>query len=205
MTELHSDRRRRLMRDELRSIAVGLFAERGFDDVTVDDIAEAAGISARTFFRYFATKDEVILAYETRLHERLLTVLRERPADEDAVVALRKAFIATSHVEPDNRARILLLGRILAKASVLRTRSFGDRFADDEDLLTEVARRLGVKPGDTRARVVVAAMSAVAGTEFRAWVDDDGKGDPAVRIADALAIIERGLSHLNVPARGRRR
>jgi AcrR family transcriptional regulator len=196
MTELHADRRRRLMRDELRSIAIELFADRGFDEVTVDDIAAAAGISARTFFRYFATKDEVILAYEHRLHERLLTALRERPPAEHAVEALREAFVATSHVEPANRARVLLLGRILAQASALRSRALGERIADDPDLISDVARRLGVKPGDTRARVVVAAMSAVAGSEFRAWVDDNGKGDPAARISAALAMIERGLSRL---------
>jgi AcrR family transcriptional regulator len=197
MTELHTHRRRRLMRDELRSIAIELFAERGFDDVTVDDIAEAAGISARTFFRYFATKDEVILAYEGRLHERLLTALRDRPASEGGVEALREAYIATSHVEPGNRTRVLLLGRILAQASALRTRTIGERLAEDQDLVGAVARRLGVKPSDTRARVVVAAMSAVAVTEFRAWVDDNGKGDPAVRISAALGMLEHGFSRLD--------
>lgn len=200
MTELHSDRRRRLMRDDVRSIAIELFADRGFDDVTVDDIAEAAGISARTFFRYFATKDEVVLAYESRLHERLLTALRNRPAGEDGVEALREAYIATSHVEPANRDRVLLLGRILTRASALRTRAIGERLVEDQALVSDVARRLGVKPGDTRARVVVAAMSAVAVAEFRAWVDDNGKGDPAARISAALAMIEHGLSRLDTPA-----
>jgi AcrR family transcriptional regulator len=197
MTELHTDRRRRLMRDELRSIAIQLFADRGFDDVTVDDIAAAAGISARTFFRYFATKDEVILDYEHRLHERLLAALRDRPAGEGGVAALREAYIATSHVEPGNRARVLLLGRILTQASALRTRALGERLAEDHALLTAVATRLRVKPGDSRARVVVAAMSAVAVTEFRAWVDDNGKGDPAARISAALGMLEHGLLRLD--------
>jgi AcrR family transcriptional regulator len=197
MTELHSDRRRRLMRDELRSIAVDLFAERGFDEVTVDDIAAAAGISARTFFRYFATKDEVVLAYERRLHERLLTALHSRPANEGGVEALREAYIATSHVDPADRAKVLLLGRILLQASALRARALGERLAEDQALISDIAGRLGVKAGDARARVVVAAMSAVAVTEFRVWVDDNGKGDPAVRISTALAMIESGLSRLD--------
>lgn len=197
MTELHIDRRRRLMRDELRSIAIALFAERGFDEVTVDDIAEAAGISARTFFRYFATKDEVVLAYEDRLHERLLAALRDRPPSEGGVKALREAYIATSHVEPANRARVLLLGRILTRASALRRHALGQRLAENQELVGLVAHRLGVKPGDPRARVVVTAMSAVAVTEFREWIDDNGKGDPAARISAALGLIEDGLSRLD--------
>jgi AcrR family transcriptional regulator len=186
------------VRDDLRSIAVDLFAERGYDAVTVDDIATAAGISARTFFRYFATKDEVILAYEQRLHERLLDVLRDRPSGEGAVAALREAYLTTSHVEPANRARVLLVGRILAEASALRTRALGERLAEDRALIAEIARRLGVKAGDVRARVVVAAMSAVAATEFRAWVDGGGKGDPAARISAAIGILENGLSRLDI-------
>lgn len=193
------------MRDELGSIAVELFAERGFDEVTVDDIAEAAGISARTFFRYFATKEEVILAYEHRLHERLLTVLRNRPASEGGVEALRKSYIATSHVEPADRAKVLLLGRILAQASALRARALGERLAENHDLIRDVALRLGVKSGDVRARVVVTAMSAVAVTEFRAWVDDNGKGDPAARISAALEMIENGLLRLDTPAQRERK
>lgn len=204
MSELHSERRRRLMRDDLSSIAVDLFAERGFDDVTVDDIAAAAGISARTFFRYFATKDEVVLAYERRLHERLLTTLHSRPANEGGLEALREAYIATSHVEPADRAKVLMLGRILLQTSALRARALGERLAEDQALTSDIARRMGVKSGDARARVVVAAMSAVAVTEFRAWVDDNGKGDPAERISTALAMIENGLSRLDYPSQPRR-
>jgi AcrR family transcriptional regulator len=193
VTEQLSERRRRLLRDELGRVAITLFAERGFDNVTVDDIVAAAGASPRTFFRYFATKEQVVLDYERRLQERLVVALRTRPPAKGAVEALRQAYIATSHVEAADRARVLQLGRILEAAPALRARANGERIAEDQPLLEQIADRLGTDTNDVRVRVIVAATGAVAATEFRAWVQDGGKGNPAKRISAALTLLESGL------------
>src|SRR5437763_2139396 len=113
------DRRRRIVRAEIGRVAVGLFAERGFEAVTVDDIAAAAGTSPRTFFRYFATKDDVVLDYERRLHDRLVAAYDDQPESVGAVTALRQAYTVTSRIEPGDRPRVLSLGRILATAPAL--------------------------------------------------------------------------------------
>src|SRR5688500_11186488 len=100
------DRRRRYVAQEIAQVAMRLFGERGFDDVTVDEIAAAAGISSRTFFRYFATKDEVVLQYQRRIQERLVEALAGRPAGEGPVTALRQAYLHTSRVAPEDRERV---------------------------------------------------------------------------------------------------
>jgi AcrR family transcriptional regulator len=197
MTEALSERRRRLLRDELGHVAIRLFVEHGFDNVTVDDIAAAAGSSPRTFFRYFATKDEVVLDYERRLQARLLVALRSRPPNEGPVEALRQAYVETSHVEPAERGRVLQLGRVLENAPALRARVAGERIAEDIALAEHLAERLGAQPDDARVRVMVASMGAVAETEFRTWVRGGGKGDPAKRISEALALLEGGLGQLD--------
>jgi AcrR family transcriptional regulator len=199
------ERRRRLVRADLGRVAIALFAERGFDAVTVDDIAAAAGTSQRTFFRYFATKDDVVLEYERHLLQRLVAALDERPADEGPVTALREAFRATSHVEAGDRLHVLQLGRILDTAPTLRVRADGERVAENPSLVARVARRMRAHADDPRARVVVAAMTAVADAEFRAWTRDGGKGDPAERITAALALVERGLAEFDQPPRDTRR
>lgn len=193
MTQPLSSRRRELLRDEIARVAIALFAEQGFEAVTVDDIAEAAGTSQRTFFRYFATKDEIILDYERRLRARLAEALTNRSADEDAVTALRESFKQTARVAPSDRDRVLQHARILRESPGLRMRANGERFAEDGELMALIASRLGAQVSDLPVRVIVAAMTAVAIQEFWAWVDGGGHGDPAERIEAALTLIERGL------------
>ena len=79
------ERQRRFAMAEVERVALDLFAARGYESVSVDDIVAAAGTSQRTFFRYFASKDEVVLAYERYLHERFVAALRSRPASEGSV------------------------------------------------------------------------------------------------------------------------
>lgn len=192
------DRRRRLVRADLALVALELFGARGFDAVTVDEIAAAAGISQRTFFRYFATKEDVVLDFEEKVHGRLLLALDQRLPDEGPVEALRNAYVATSHVLQEERTRVVLLGRILAEAPTLRARVHGRRGADNGALVLRVAARMGVDPdADARPRTVVAAMTAVVSEEWQAWVRGGGHGDPAVAIAGALALLEHGLSALD--------
>jgi AcrR family transcriptional regulator len=191
------ERRRRLMRADLARVAIDLFAERGFDTVTVDDIAAAAGISGRTFFRYFATKDEVVLDFERHLYERLLAAVDERPAGEGPVTALRAAFVVTSHVLPEDRTRVVQIGRILESAPTLRALARGARTEEAQPLVERIATRMAVDTDDPRPRVIVAAMTGVAAAEWQAWVDDGGEGDPAERIGAALGLIERGLEALD--------
>jgi AcrR family transcriptional regulator len=125
VTETLVERRRRLLRADIGRIAIDLFAEHGFDAVTVDDIAAAAGISQRTFFRYFASKDAIVLDLRHRVDRRLLEAVDARPAVEGAMTALRHAYTTTSHVEPGDRARVVQLARILARTPELQARAHG--------------------------------------------------------------------------------
>lgn len=194
-----TDRRRRLVRDDIGRAAMNLFAEHGFDNVTVADIAVVTGISERTFFRYFASKDDVLLAYERHVWDRLIAAVAARPATEGPVTALRQAFLATSHVESTDRVRVAQLGRILAQAPELHARSRGQRLLNDADLVAQVAGRFRSASASSRAqaRVIVTAMNAVAAAEFGAWAESGGKGDPATRIGMALAMLEDGLTRFD--------
>jgi AcrR family transcriptional regulator len=104
---------RNAVRDQVVRAAWELFAEHGFEATTVDQIAEAAGMSRRTFFRYFAGKDELILDKLLEVSDRVAEALADRPAKEAAWPALRAAFDVVvkaqdEHPEPSRR-----LGRLL--------------------------------------------------------------------------------------------
>src|SRR6266536_5936036 len=76
------ERTRRAVRGELAQLAVGLFVEKGYDETTIDDLAAAAGMSTRTLFRYFASKEELVMGKYEVLGEQLAEDLAARPAGE---------------------------------------------------------------------------------------------------------------------------
>jgi len=86
------ERTRRAVRDELAQRAKDLFVEKGYDETTIDDLAAAAGMSKRTFFRYFASKEELVVGKYEVLGEQLAEDLAARPADEPLWTSLRQVF-----------------------------------------------------------------------------------------------------------------
>jgi AcrR family transcriptional regulator len=197
MTLSLQDRRRRYIASEIAAAAMTLFGEHGFDDVTVEEIAAAAGISSRTFFRYYATKEEVILQYQRRLNERLVEALAGRPPEEGPVTALREAYLATSRVAPEDCETVVERNRFLAGSRALRVRADGERAADSKAVTDVLAERIGADPADPRLETVAVAMGATASAAFTRWVAAGGIGDPADEIGGALALIERGLAALD--------
>ncbi len=126
---------RQVVRERICALAIELFAERGYDETTVDDIARAAGVSERTFFRYFGTKDEVLFLHADAEIELLLGALSARPMDEAPWLSLQRALEvlldSVDHDEVLQRARTFkrinersphVMTRQLAHASVVQQR-----------------------------------------------------------------------------------
>src|SRR5690349_7906847 len=88
----YRDVARHAVRDEVVRAAWQLFSEQGFEATTVEQIAQAAGMSRRTFFRYFTGKDELILDKLLEVGDRVAEALAVRPPEESAWSALRAAF-----------------------------------------------------------------------------------------------------------------
>src|SRR5882757_2854210 len=86
------DRTVRAVRSEVSAVAMRLFLEQGFDKTTVDQIATEAGLSRTSFFRYFATKEDVVVGNLEERGQQVLDALVARPAREPAWQALRRSF-----------------------------------------------------------------------------------------------------------------
>src|ERR1700761_9851404 len=84
-------RTRENVRAQIAEVAFNVFAERGFDSVTATEVAEAAGISRASFFRYFESKEDAGFVAQEELGAKMAAALRERPAGEDAWTALRQS------------------------------------------------------------------------------------------------------------------
>ncbi len=198
MAETLQAKRRRYVAGEISRTAMQLFAERGFDQVTVDEIAETVGISSRTFARYFASKDDVVLQYQRRLQERLVEALAARPHHEGAITALRNAYVATSTVAPEDRETVRMQNRLLHKTRSLAARAQGERTVPAGPVVGLLAQRMGVDPDtDPRPELVATTMAAAAGAAFARWVRDGTLGDPAVSVGEAIDQLQRGLLELD--------
>ncbi|WP_165358586.1 TetR family transcriptional regulator [Haloactinopolyspora alba] len=102
------ERTRRAVRNEIAEAANELFVERGFEATTIDDIAAAVGMSQRSVFRYFSSKEEVVLGKFDLVVDDMLAALRARPADEAVWTSLRRVFdVLTSLAEMPGSVRMV--------------------------------------------------------------------------------------------------
>ena len=178
-------RRRRLIQDDLERNAIRLFLARGYDDVSVEDIAAATGMSERTFFRYYATKDEILRRYQRGLTDALVRAFAGQPTELTALEALRAAYATTSHVEAPDRSRVRALGRLLASVPAVHARAAGDMLLDDR-VAREFARRSRARAGDVRPEIVAAAVAAAVQVAWHRWVSRQDTRDPAVAVTAAI-------------------
>ena len=192
------ERRKKLTAAELEAAALRLFGERGFDAVTVDDIAAEADVSRRTFFRYFASKEDVLLADHFVQLARLREAMAVRPPDETILTALRNALLSMTGDFEERKEMVILRGRIMRETPSLQARSLVHQKAWEDAMEEMVADRLGVDPGaDLRPGVVSAVALAAMRVAFTTWLAAGATGDLIGMTAEALDLLDGGLQHVH--------
>ncbi|GAA3991244.1 TetR family transcriptional regulator [Streptomyces sp. NBC_01352] len=182
------ERKRQRTRDALIRAALELFVGRGYEQTTVDDIAEAVDVSQRTFFRYFANKEEAALAVQEMTIERFVESVRQRPAHEAPMEALRQAVlegwdtlneIVESVVPVELHLR---MSRVIESTPVLLAAHLR-RSAEIEEIIAGVlAEREGLDVDtDPRPRLTVAVFSGVIRVTERQWSTGEDFSLDAIR------------------------
>ena len=189
--DLRERKRTRTMR-MIQSEALRLFAERGYEDTTIEEIADAAAISARTFFRYFPTKEDVVLwdEYDPVSAE----MLAARPAGEpivQSVCAISREVLA--QLQRRDRDRLLLRVRLTAAVPALRARTWEQQAVAAETLAADLAERAGLPPDDLGMRVIAAAISGTAIVVADAWQASGGRDDIATLFDAAATALSAGF------------
>jgi mycofactocin system transcriptional regulator len=160
---------------QITSTALELFARRGFEETTVDDVAAALGINRRTLFRYFASKNDLVWGDFEWVLDRLRGYLEETAADEPLMSALAHAVVASNHYEPDElpelRIRLTLITTVpaLQAHSMLRYAAWRAVIADF------VAARLCQQPDDLVPQTIAHACLGTSMAAFVRWVDNPGE------------------------------
>jgi AcrR family transcriptional regulator len=160
------DRKKQATRKALREAALRLALERGPDNVRVDDIADAAGVSPRTYNNYFSSREEAIVAAVTAEREaRVAAAVAARPATARLSDAVTEAIVE-QYTEPgshDPRALLLITTR-----PALRDAFLGTAGRIEEPLTTVIAERIG-DSGQLTARVLSASVAAAVRIALGQW------------------------------------
>jgi AcrR family transcriptional regulator len=199
------ERHRKRTAADLEEAALALFCEKGFDAVTIDDIAGAADVSRRTFFRYFGSKEDVILSDHPKRLDELQAALDRRPADEPALTALRHAILSLAGSFEEQREHMLRRFRLVTTTPALEARSLCLQRNWETSVTAMLAERMGVDPGkDLRPGVVAATTMAAMRIATVNWLANGGKGDLPAIVAASLDLLDGGLqAAANPPARRR--
>jgi AcrR family transcriptional regulator len=192
------ERKKQKTRWAIQEHALRLIAEQGYEATTVDQIAAAAEISPSTFFRYFPTKEDLIVEdeYDAVLEEGMSTMDPSVPPLEALREIMRAALTTMSDAD---RAKILERTKLVVAVPALRSRSF-ENVGRTVDLLSRlVARRTGLAEDALQVRAFAGAVIGALTAMIDIWVAADGQLELADLIDRALSLVAAGLP-LEAPA-----
>src|SRR5579875_208021 len=193
------ERKKLQTRHNLEEAALRLFARQGFDATTVEDIAAEVEVSPRTFFRYFASKEAVLLTDDEALRDGLLAALRDRPSDEPILSAIHGAVRIVAARYEEIRNRLFLVYRLMTETPSLESHSLGLQAAWVSALAAEVGRRLGQDPGELAPRLVARAALSCLHSAAEVWFATQGRAHLPDLVDQAFATLSTGLAELPAP------
>ncbi|MFF9057625.1 TetR/AcrR family transcriptional regulator [Streptomyces sp. NPDC101213] len=190
------ERKKIKTREAIRSAMYALAEEQGYEATTVEQIAERAEVSPSTVFRYFPTKEDIVLTdgYDPVLAEEV----RARPADEPWPDTVRNVMLAAARVGAEEDPRVARLRtRLMAEVPAVRSRMMESMSVTGRVIRAALAERTGRDPDSLEVRVY--AMSFVGGlTEASLyWAENGRQGDFAALVDRALNVLEHGLGKEN--------
>jgi len=185
------ERKKARTRAALREHAFRLFREQGYDATTVEQIAEAAEVSPSTFFRYFPTKEDVVLQDE--MDTLWLEAVRAQPADLSPIAALREGMHAAfAQLSAEQLAQIGEGTKLAMTVPAVRARSLDEAARTIGIIGSAIAERSGRDPADPVIRLFA---GAVVGVAMAAWfvAPGDDLTDFAKNFEEGLSLLESGL------------
>lgn len=182
-------RTRENVRAQIAEVAFNVFAERGFDAVTATEVAEAAGISRASFFRYFESKEDAVFVAQEEMGAEIAAEIANRPAGEDAWTALRKSLDVGVGIYRESPTRALARLRLICATPKLRAHQL-ERLDQWKALIgSALAKRLGAAEIDLRIEALVAAAIGALNVASMRWALSDGADDLFELIDEAFGAV----------------
>lgn len=170
------ERKKRQTRDALVHAALKLFDAKGYEHTAVHEITDAVDVSERTFFRYFAGKEDLALSFARDASDMLIDELAARPLDEEPLIALGNAFRASVHAataddgQSAEESVYLLIVRLIESTPSLLAAYLRYLHERDDDIVRVLAEREGIDPAaDLRPRITAVVFGGLVASANKQW------------------------------------
>jgi len=182
------ERKKQKTKEAIQREAMRLFQEQGYEETTIEEIAEAAEISPSTFFNYFPTKEDVVL-YD-RYDPIMASMMLARPPEEPPSVVMKYVFETLGVMLDRDREIIVARAQMALKVPALRAR-FWEEMERARDLISSViAARTGRDAEDFELRVVSMALVAAAFEATQEWLRRGGRDSMFELVTQALDAVQ---------------
>jgi AcrR family transcriptional regulator len=179
------ERKRRETFQRVTETGLSLFIANGYEATTLEAIASAAGISRRTFFYYFKSKDDILLSLQSGLVNALHAALKDEPLDESPLDAVRNALLKIfARYRSDE---MIVIDRLMRSSETLRVRKQASYVQQEQELFAALCERWP-DPGRKSALRLVAMVSIGAmRLSIDAWSQEGGKRPVAKFLREAFS------------------
>ncbi len=186
------ERKKQRTRAAIQREAMRLFLKQGYEQTTIEQIAEAADISASTFFNYFPSKEDVVISDD--YDPLMVAALAARPRDEPLMLAIRRMMNDDlGELLERDRDVILARSKLILSVPDLRARTWEQMEIAQDVLRVMIADRLGRDPEDFELRVMAGLLVGGLMAAVQEWVRNDGRESFTSLIGRALDVIEAGM------------
>lgn len=182
------ERKRQETLQRITDTGIRLFSTHGYEATTLDAIAAESGISRRTFFHYFKSKDEILLSLQRGLGERLAAAIALQPVDQQPLAAVRKAMLEI--VAPYSSKDLIALDRLMRASEAVQARKQAGYILDEATVFGALRQRWPTEPERVLRLVAMFAIGA-SRISLDAWSRDGGTRPLETYLAETFAALER--------------
>ena len=204
MATVLRERKKQKTKEAIHRAAMRLFAKRGYEETTIEQIAAAVEISPSTFFNYFPSKEDVVMLdiYDPMT----IALLKEGPKDEPLNVTFRRVLGGLDEIFERDRELVLARGRLMMNVPELRAHLWDELERTQSFVIDLLAKRTGRKPDDFELRVTARIVIAAVYEASLEWVHQKGRTGLVEVVNRALDVVESGGRLASpAPAKPRRR
>ena len=172
-TEGLRERKRRETTDRITAAAIKLFIKNGYNETTLDEIAEAAGISRRTFFYYFKSKDDIMLSMQSGMGDMLAAALRDEPSDQRPLQAMRSAVLRASALYPADD--MIAIDRLMRASETIQARKQASYVQHEKTVFAALREKWPGTERETPLKLVAMMSIGAIRLSFETFGKEEGR------------------------------